>query len=206
MDYEASLQRAIDASPDLTADHDRLTVPDPSAQRDGAFTRFTNLGDVAEALARDAEQIHSVIQRELGTAGQFEGDWARYNGSFSAADLQTALDRYVEVYVTCTECGLPDTELVTENRNTMLRCAACGAFRPVAKQPAKSSSSTVTEQPDAIEEGTTYELEVTGTGRKGDGTAERGKYTIFIEGAREGETVRAYVKSVSGTLAFAQKR
>lgn len=205
MDYEASLQRAIDASPDLAADHDRLVVPDPTAQVDGAFTRLTNLGDIAEALARDAEHLHSVVQRELGTAGQFEGDWARYNGNFSADDFQAALDRYVEVYVTCTECGLPDTELATENRNTMLRCAACGAFRPVAKQPARSSPAKKKTQPDAVEEGTTYELEVTGTGRKGDGTAERGKYTIFIEGAREGETVNAYVKSTSGTLAFARK-
>lgn len=204
MEYEASLDRALADVPDLGGSDERLSVPDPEAQKDGAFTRFTNLGAVADALSRDAEHVHSAVQRELGTAGQFEDGRARYNGSFSPEDFQTALDRYVETYVTCSECGLPDTRLVTEDRTEMLRCEACGAFRPVSKA-ATTSRTTRTEPHETVEQGNTYELEITGTGRKGDGVAERGEYTVFVTGAREGETVRALVESVSGKLAFARK-
>ena len=201
MEYESSLDRAMDAVPDLGGSDERLSVPDPEAQKDGAFTRLTNLSAIADALSREPEHVHSKIQQELGTAGQYEDGRARYSGNFRERDFQAAIDSYIESFVTCSECGLPDTRLETENRTPMLRCEACGAFRPVAKQ----STTNTQHEEEAIESGTTYELEIVGTGRKGDGVAERGEYTVFVPGAQEGETVRAYIKNVSGNLAFARR-
>jgi translation initiation factor 2 subunit 2 len=83
----------------------------------------------------------------------------------------------------------------------MLRCDACGAFRPVTKQR-RSSGDTDAE---AVEEGESYEVEIVGTGRKGDGVAERGEYTIFVPGAEEGEVVQIRIENVSGSLAFAER-
>ena len=200
MDYESNLDRAIDELPDLGGSDERLDVPEAAAQKDGAFTRLTNLSEIADALDRDPEHLHSTIQRELGTAGQYEDGRARYNGSFSATEFDAAIESYIAEYVTCSECGLPDTKLVTENRTQMLRCEACGAFRPVAKRRRTDDPS---DTPD-IEEGETYDVKITGTGRKGDGVAERGKYTIFVPGAEEGDEVEIYINNVSGTLAFAR--
>ena len=200
MNYADSLDRALDALPERNEEQSRLSIPDPAGETDGAFTRLTNIGDIADALGRDVEHVHRNIQRELGTNGQLDENRARYNGSFTVADFEAAIDEYVAEYVTCTECGLPDTRLVTEDGVDMLRCEACGAFRPVAKRAAQTQSSSG----PAVEEGTTYELEITGTGRKGDGVAEKGKFTIFVTGAREGQTVRAIVERTSGTLAFAR--
>jgi len=200
MDYDQALDRAHDALPERpAADEARLSVPDATAQVDGAFTRFTNVDDVADALSRDAEHLHRFVQRELGTNGQFDGQRARYNGSFDGTEFDAAVERYVSEFVTCSECGLPDTKLVTEDGVDMLRCEACGAFRPVEKQ---SRSTGGSDDGPEIEEGSTYEVEITGTGRKGDGVAERGRFTIFVSGAREGDTVEALIESVSGTLAF----
>ena len=47
-------------------------------------------------------------------------------------------------------------------------------------------------------------MTITGTGRKGDGVAERGSYTIFVPGAREGQEVRIYIENISGNLAFSR--
>ncbi|MDZ7702182.1 MAG: translation initiation factor IF-2 subunit beta [Halobacteriales archaeon] len=201
MNYEEQLDRALDAVPDLATEEDRLSVPDPSVQGDGAFTRLVNLPAIADALSRDPEHVHRTIQRDLGTNGQWTGSQARYNGQFTVADFDAAIAGYVAEYVTCSECGRPDTRLVTEDRNQMLRCTACGAFRPVKK---RSSAPTQRQRP-TLEEGTTYELEITGTGRKGDGVAEKGKYTIFVPGAQKGQTVSAAIESISGTLAFARR-
>ncbi|ELY58599.1 translation initiation factor IF-2 subunit beta [Natronococcus jeotgali] len=201
MDYESSLGRAMDEVPDIGGDESRLEIPDPNAQKDGAFTRFTNLGDIADVLSREAEHLHRFIQRELGTSGKFDNGRARYNGSFSEQDFSAAVDAYVDEYVLCSECGLPDTRLVRENRTPMLRCDACGAFRPVTK---RSASSQQQQQQDAVEEGQTYTVEITGTGRKGDGVAEKGNYTIFVPGAEEGDVVDIYIKNISGNLAFAR--
>ncbi|AGN00816.1 translation initiation factor IF-2 subunit beta [Salinarchaeum sp. Harcht-Bsk1] len=201
MDYETSLDRAYDDLPELGTEEDRLDVPEAALETDGAFVRFTNIERVADALDRDADHLHRYVQSELGTAGTFEGGQARYSGSFTRADFENAIDAYIAEFVTCSECGLPDTKLVKENRTQMLRCTACGAFRPISKR----STATSQQQQEAVEEGGTYEVEITGTGRKGDGVANRGKYTIFVSGAREGETVQAYVESTSGDLAFARK-
>jgi translation initiation factor 2 subunit 2 len=199
MDYEAQLDRAIEALPDIQSEGSRLRVPDPQAQPDGAFTRFTNLGDIADALARDTEHVHSFVQRALATSGKLEDGVGRYNGRFSERDFDGALTDYTEEYVLCSECGLPDTRLVRENRTPMLRCDACGAFRPVKKR-----ANTKTVKRDAVEKGKTYTVEVTDTGRKGDGVAHRGDYTIFVPGADVGDVVDIYIENVSGQLAFAR--
>jgi translation initiation factor 2 subunit 2 len=199
MNYEAALDRAYDVLPDQPREAgERLSIPEPEGQTDGAFTRLTNLEAIADALSRGAQHLHSAIQREFGTNGQFDGGEARYNGSFDIADFQAAVDAYVAEYVTCSECGLPDTVLKTEDGVDMLRCQACGAFRPVSK----GSSNTTQQNVATLEEGETYEVKITGTGREGDGVAEKGKYTIFVSGAREGQVVNAYIESISGTLAF----
>ena len=201
MNYDSALDRAFDALPDQPREAgERLSVPDPVGQTDGAFTRLTNLDEIADALSRDSQHVHRTIQRELGTNGQFDGSQARYNGTFSVEDFSAAIDAYVAEYVTCSECGLPDTKLTREDGVDMLRCEACGAFRPVAK---RDTSSTQTDRP-TLEEGATYEVKITGTGREGDGVAEKGKYTIFVPGAKEGQVVTAYIENISGTLAFAR--
>ncbi|WP_336000518.1 translation initiation factor IF-2 subunit beta [Halorientalis halophila] len=201
MDYDVALDRAYEALPERTASQKRLQIPDPAAQEDGAFTRLTNLKSIADALSRDAEHVHRYVQREFGTSGQFDGDRSRYNGTFSAGDFEAVLDAYAEEYVVCSECGLPDTKLTTEDRTQMLRCEACGAFRPVDKRSTKSSSSSTTA---TLEEGETYQVKITGMGRKGDGVAEKGKYRIFVPGTSEGDVVQVYIDNISGTLAFAR--
>ena len=201
MEYDTALTRALDAMPDRPSpDGDRLSVPDPEGETDGAFTRLTNLTDIASALSRDAAHVHRNIQRELGTNGDFDGQRARYNGSFTVQDFADAIDEYIAEFVTCSECGLPDTVLANEDGVDMLRCQACGAFRPVSTK----SGGTHTRSRDDVEEGQTYEVTITGTGRKGDGVAEKGNYTIFVPGAGEGQEVRIYIENVSGNLAFAR--
>ncbi len=130
MNYADSLDRALEELPERNVEESRLSVPDPEGETDGAFTRLTNLGEIADALGREVEHVHRNIQGELGTNGQLEDDRARYNGSFTVADFEAAIDEYVTEYVACSECGLPDTRLVTEDGVDMLRCEACGAFRP----------------------------------------------------------------------------
>jgi len=57
---------------------------------------------------------------------------------------------------------------------------------------------------EAIEEGETLELRIESVGNKGDGIAKVEKYLIFVSGAVKGEIVKAKIKKISGTLAFAE--
>ncbi len=201
MEYDSSLDRALDAVPDIGSAGDRLSVPDAAAQRDGAFTRFTNLDAVADALNRETDHVHRFVQQNLATSGKLSDGVGRYNGNFDAADFERVIEEYTEEYVRCSECGLPDTRLVQEDRTLMLRCDACGAFRPVTKS---KRATTTQKDRDDVEAGETYTVKVTDTGRKGDGVAHRGEYTIFVPGADEGDVVDIYIESTSGNLAFSR--
>jgi len=201
MEYEASLDRALEAVPDIGSSGDRLSVPDAVAQADGAFTRFTNLDSVADALNRETDHLHRFVQQTLATSGKLEEGVGRYNGSFDDREFEGVVDDYTDEYVRCSECGLPDTRLVQENRNLMLRCDACGAFRPVSKS---TRADDTQQKSDDVEEGSTYTVKVTDTGRKGDGVAHRGDYTIFVPGASEGDVVDIYIENTSGNLAFSR--
>ncbi|MCK4444653.1 MAG: TRAM domain-containing protein, partial [Thermoplasmata archaeon] len=47
-----------------------------------------------------------------------------------------------------------------------------------------------------------YELTIQDIGRKGDGVAKVGDYTIFVAGTAKGATVKAEIEKIAGKIAF----
>ncbi len=90
MDYESSLDRAMDDVPDIGGDEQRLQIPDAQMQKDGAFTRFTNLDEIADVLSREDEHLHRFVQREMGTAGNSRTD---VGGTTGRSPSQTSTRR-----------------------------------------------------------------------------------------------------------------
>jgi len=137
--------------------------------------------------------------QEMGTAGKIDGQRGIFQGKFTEQAMANHINSYFEEYVACTECRLPDTHLIKSDRVLMLRCDACGAHRPVRKR-----KSAVIVQKDVVEEGETYELRIDSVGNKGDGIAKVDKFLVFIPNTTKGELVKAKIKKISGTLAFAE--
>jgi translation initiation factor 2 subunit 2 len=81
----------------------------------------------------------------------------------------------------------------------MLKCDACGAHRPIRKRKVRAVQAK-----EPIEEGGEYDVKITGVGRKGDGFTQIDKYTIYVPKTIKGEIVNIKIKSISGTLAFAE--
>ena len=79
-----------------------------------------------------------------------------------------------------------------------LRCDACGAFRSISTRKKR----VVQKTEERIEQGKVYEVTISDIGRKGDGLAHLGKYTIYIPSAVKGSTVKVKIEKVSGTVAF----
>jgi translation initiation factor 2 subunit 2 len=128
MDYEDMLDRAIEESPDIEGTNERLTVPDPDVRQEGNATVFENFQGICDTLGREPEHLMKYVQTELGTSGHIdESDRARLTGSFDSSRLADAIDAYTEEFVTCSECGLPDTRIEHEKGVPILRCEACGA-------------------------------------------------------------------------------
>ena len=128
MDYDEQLDRALDQKPDTAGNDSRFEVPEPNVRKEGNVTVYENFQSTLDRLGREQEHVLKFVQDELGTSAQIdESGRARLTGEFGQGRVEAVLDEYVDTYVICPECGLPDTNLVTEDGTETLHCEACGA-------------------------------------------------------------------------------
>jgi translation initiation factor 2 subunit 2 len=127
LDYDALLKRGKDELPENVERHDRLEIPAAKITHEGKKTIVTNFGDICSTLNREPEVVAKYLLRELGTAGSRTDGRISLNGIFSADDVNAVIKKYVESFVMCRECHLPDTRLEKEGRRLFIRCEACGA-------------------------------------------------------------------------------
>lgn len=50
------------------------------------------------------------------------------NGSHSTETVQSVLDKFIEKFVLCSKCHLPETQLVVQSKKELIyqNCLACG--------------------------------------------------------------------------------
>jgi translation initiation factor 2 subunit 2 len=127
-DYGEQLDRALEAAPDIESSGSRFTLPEPNVRQEGTVTVYENFQSTLSTLDREERRVMKYLQNELGTSAAIdERGRLRLTGEFRTARVRAAMEEYVEGSVLCSECGLPDTRLETENGATILRCEACGA-------------------------------------------------------------------------------
>jgi len=195
-DYDSLLNRVRDAIPENIVARERFEVPKAEILYEGKNTIIKNFMEIVKKIDRDPMHVYKYLMRELGTAGNIQGDRLILKGRVSASLIQNRVDNYIKTYVICYECGSPDTELRKEGRIEILVCKACGAIRPVHGKVAVRMATA------KLEEGKIYEVEITDLSRDGDGIAKYGEYTIYIPGARKGERVKVKIMKIKKNVAF----
>ena len=195
-DYDSLLNRVRDAIPENIVARERFEVPKAEILYEGKNTIIKNFMEIVKKIDRDPMHVYKYLMRELGTAGNIQGDRLILKGRVSSSLIQNRVDNYIKTYVICYECGSPDTELRKEGRIEILVCKACGAIRPVHGKVAVRMATA------KLEEGKIYEVEITDLSRDGDGIAKYGEYTIYIPGARKGERVKVKIMKIKKNVAF----
>ncbi|MDD5474512.1 MAG: translation initiation factor IF-2 subunit beta [Candidatus Methanoperedens sp.] len=198
-DYLANLDRALKQVPEIKGSGERFVVPEPKLLTEGKTTVLENFAGIVDKLNREPEHIFKFLLRELGTAGKIDGSRAIFQRRLTFDVVTELINAYVKEYVTCSECGRPDTHLIKSERILTLRCDACGAHRPVTKRRA-----TTIAKEEALTEGETYEVRIDAVGSKGDGIAKKDKYTIYVPSTVKGDKVKIKIKKITGNLAFAE--
>ncbi len=196
--YEDLLDRAISKLPLERISNDRFNIPPVKVYFEGKTTIIDNFIYISDIIGRDNEHIMKYLTRELGTAAKIENQKAIFQGKFTKDQIESNIKSYVNEYVMCSECNRPDTTLEKNERVLILKCAACGAHRPVKKRQSNVLKSF------SIEEGKNYTLTIESVGSKGDGISKIDKYTIFIPGSTKGSTVNVKIKKITGNLAFGE--
>jgi translation initiation factor 2 subunit 2 len=131
MDYDSLLNRGKAELPETMQTKARFEVPAAKMHLEGKKTVITNFDDICDRLNRDPDVVSKYLLREIGTAGSRTDGRMTLTGIFSPAQIDAAIHQFVEAYVMCKVCHLPDTKLVKEKRAMTLICEACGARYPI---------------------------------------------------------------------------
>lgn len=94
----------------------------------GIKTVIPNISELASSLHRTPAEVNKFFGCELGAQTSYSGnnDRAIVNGAHNDATLQSLVHKYIELFVLCPQCGLPETEYKIKNGIIFHKCAACG--------------------------------------------------------------------------------
>ncbi len=130
-DYRKLLDRAIDQLPPEVLETKRFSIPKAYSVIQGNRTFIQNFREIAAKLNRDPQHLLRYLLRELGTAGNLQGNRAILQGKFTHFLINERIEDYVKKFVICPECNRPDTRIIREGRIFLLKCEACGARAPL---------------------------------------------------------------------------
>mmetsp|Transcript_25814 Transcript_25814/g.42341 ORF Transcript_25814/g.42341 Transcript_25814/m.42341 type:complete len:401 (-) Transcript_25814:165-1367(-) len=95
----------------------------------GIKTVIPNISDVGLSLHRAPGEVNKFFGCELGAQTTYseDSDRAVVNGAHTDDTLQKMLHRYIEIFVLCPNCRLPETDYKIKSGTIWHKCAACGA-------------------------------------------------------------------------------
>lgn len=106
-----------------TADaHFRYKMPRLVVQQVRRTTLVSNLSEVAKSLGVAPELLMRYFCLELGIAASA----SKLQGNHSASTLQAILRKFINNYLLCTQCGLPELLLQARSGSLLQQCSACG--------------------------------------------------------------------------------
>jgi len=95
----------------------------------GIKTAIPNITEVGLSLHRSPQEVCKFFGTELGaqTTYNVDNDKAVVNGSHTDGVLQDLVHRYIDKFVSCPNCNLPETVYKIKTEIIYHKCAACGA-------------------------------------------------------------------------------
>ena len=124
--YEDLLNTAYKKLPEVTEARTRFETPKVMGHLQGNRTIISNFYQIAAKLNRPAEHILKYILKELATPGDLKKNGVIIGAKISATRINEKIEKYVEEYVICGDCGKPDTKLLKEGNYLFRKCLACG--------------------------------------------------------------------------------
>jgi len=97
----------------------------------GKQTCIVNMGDVAHAIKRPPQYTTKWFEIEFGLKSNYtnkkgEGERTLMKGHQDAHVFQSSLDKFLDKYVLCPACHLPETNLIVKKKRISAKCMACG--------------------------------------------------------------------------------
>lgn len=129
--YNDMLDDAIKALPKEIVITQRFEIPKAKGHIQGNKTVITNFNNILSDLRRDKDHFLKFLLKELATPGVFDGPRLVLGRKVSGAMINQKVEQYAHLYVLCSNCGKPDTQILTKADGTYLKCTACGTEKQI---------------------------------------------------------------------------
>lgn len=116
----------------------RYTMPQLIVSYEKHGTRIKNFKKVCSAIKRNEEYLIEYLKKNLGTKIKFDQETILINTVITVENLNDLLQDFIERYVLCTTCGLPETDIQIlikgEKSRLQYSCRACGATKRISNE------------------------------------------------------------------------
>jgi len=129
--YEEMLDEAISQLPERTVVTERFEVPRAKGHIQGNKTVITNFNNILDLFRRERDHFLKFMLKELATPGYLDGPRLVLGRKVNVALINQKINQYADTFVLCSNCGKPDTQIIDKDGSLQLKCAACGAQKPI---------------------------------------------------------------------------
>ena len=132
--YEKLLEKAYSKVKVVSSSGERFEIPKVQGAVSGKNTVITNITQIANYIRRPVDFLAKFLQKELATSGKIDNDRLILNTKLNSEKVNEKILFFTKEFVTCPECGKPDTEIITEKGIKFKHCLACGAKSPIKRK------------------------------------------------------------------------
>ena len=129
--YEELLEEGIKQLPETVIRTERFEIPNVKGFIQGNKTVITNFKEIVDLFRRDIQHLLKHILKELATPGNLDGARLVLGRKVNSSLINQKIKQYANIYVLCSTCGKPDTQLIKKDELSYLKCAACGAQKQI---------------------------------------------------------------------------
>lgn len=129
--YDKLLDRAYSQLPEQTKNEARFELPQPEVFFEGNKTLLKNFVPIAKDLRREESHLQKFLTKDLGAYATLTGERLTFNKKLFGKKIGDSIKKYAAEYVLCAQCGKPDTRFATMEGIKILKCEACGAWKPL---------------------------------------------------------------------------
>jgi translation initiation factor 2 subunit 2 len=129
--YDSLLDRAYTQLPEKKDSGARFEMPQPEVFFEGNKTILKNFSQVAKELRREEAHLQKFLTKDLGAYSLVSNDRLVFNKKLFGKKIGDSIKKYSAEYVICPQCGKPDTRFASMEGVKILKCEACGAWKPL---------------------------------------------------------------------------
>lgn len=105
--------------------------------RQRTMTSIKNLDDVADDIERDKELIILYYKTVFGTNFKKKDSEILTTKDITYDEFNNVLNDFIEYFVLCEKCRLPETDMIFENKKNCLFCRCCSTVTKLDKHKNK---------------------------------------------------------------------